>query len=107
MGAESHADLMRAVHDPATVHAMVEDYRAGPTVDRAHEEADRAAGRRIGCPALFAVSIHDDLEEIYGDPLAIWRDWADDVRGVRIDSGHHMAEEAPEQLAAALRGFVR
>ena len=107
MGAESHADLMRAVHDPATVHAMVEDYRAGPTVDREHEAADRAAGRRVTCPTLFAVSIRDDLEDIYGDPLAIWRRWADDVRGVRIDSAHHMAEEAPEEVAAALGGFMR
>ena len=33
MGAEAYADCMRAIHDPATVHAMVEDYRAG-AVDR-------------------------------------------------------------------------
>jgi haloacetate dehalogenase len=106
MGPENHADWLRAVNDPGTVHAMVEDYRAGPGVDRAHEEADRAAGRRVTCPTLFAVSVHDDLEDLYGDPLAIWRAWADDVRQVRIDSGHHMAEEAPEQVAAALRGLM-
>ena len=45
-------------------------------------------------------------EELYGDPLAIWRAWADDLRGARIDSGHHMAEEAPAELAAALRAFL-
>jgi haloacetate dehalogenase len=106
MGAENHADWLRAVHDPDTVHAMVEDYRAGPGIDRRIEEEDRAAGRRLRCPTLFAVSIHDDLEDIYGDPLAIWRDWADDVRQVRIDSGHHMAEEAPDQVAHALREFL-
>jgi haloacetate dehalogenase len=106
MGAENHADWLRAIHDPATVHAMVEDYRAGVGIDREHEEADRAAGRRIACPLLFACSIHDDMEELYGDPLAIWRGWADDVRGARIDSGHHMAEEAPEQLASALLEFL-
>jgi haloacetate dehalogenase len=38
--------------------------------------------------------------------LAIWRAWADDLRGARIDSGHHMAEEAPDELAAALRAFL-
>jgi hypothetical protein len=44
---------------------------------------------------------HDDLEELYGDPLAIWRDWAGDLRGGGpIESGHHMAEEAPDELAA-------
>ena len=103
---EELADYRRAIHDPATVHAMCEDYRAGLGIDRAHDEADRAAGRRVACPTLLAWSIHDDLEELYGDPLAIWRAWADDLRGARIDSGHHMAEEAPAELAAALRAFL-
>jgi haloacetate dehalogenase len=106
MGAENHADWLRAVNDPDTVHAMVEDYRAGLGIDRAHDEADRAAGRRVTCPTLFAVSVHDDLEDLYGDPLAIWRDWVGDVRQVRIASGHHMAEEAPDAVAAALRAFL-
>ena len=106
MGAENHADWLRAVNDPDTVHAMVEDYRAGVGIDRAHDEADRAAGRRVTCPTLFAVSVHDDLEDLYGDPLAIWRDWVGDVRQVRIASGHHMAEEAPDAVAAALRAFL-
>jgi haloacetate dehalogenase len=38
--------------------------------------------------------------------VEIWRDWADDVRGARLDSGHLMAEEAPEQLAERLNEFV-
>jgi haloacetate dehalogenase len=106
MGAGNHADWLRAVNDPDTVHAMVEDYRAGPGIDREHEAADRAAGRQVTCPTLFAVSVHDDLEDLYGDPLAIWRAWADDVRQVRIESGHHMAEEAPAEVAAALRALM-
>jgi haloacetate dehalogenase len=105
MGAENFADWRRAIHDPATVHAMCEDYRAGLTVDRAEEESDRAAGRRVRCPTLFLWSEHDDMEELYGDPLAIWSDWAEELSGARIACGHHMAEEAPEALAAALREF--
>jgi haloacetate dehalogenase len=105
MGDENLADYLRAIHDPRTVHAMVEDYRAGLSIDREHEEADRAAGRKIACPTLVAWSIHDDMEDLYGDPLKIWTNWADDVRSARIDSGHHMAEEAPEQLAQTLREF--
>src|ERR671928_698366 len=46
MGAENHADYRRAVRDPATVHAMLEDYRAGLGIDAEHDAADRAAGRR-------------------------------------------------------------
>jgi haloacetate dehalogenase len=106
MGAEAYADFRAAIHDPAVVHAMCEDYRAGLGPDRAADEADRAAGRRIGCPTLVLWSRHDDLQSLYGDVLGIWRAWAADVRGGEIDSGHHMAEEAPEQLAGALRDFL-
>lgn len=86
---------------------MVEDYRAGLTVDRAADDADAAAGRRVSCPTLFMWSTRDDLQDLYPDPLAIWRDWADDVQGVPIKSAHHMAEEAPEAVAAATRTFLR
>ncbi len=107
MGEENHADFRRAVADPATVHAMLEDYRAGLTVDRAADEADRAAGRRVTCPTLVLWSARDDLEDLHGDPRAIWADWAVDLRGGgRIDSGHHVAEEAPEELVAALVPFL-
>jgi haloacetate dehalogenase len=106
MGAENYADFRRAIHDPATVHAMCEDYRAGLGVDRAHDDADRRAGRRIACPVLALWAARDDLPDLYGDVLAIWRDWADDVSGRAIDCGHHLAEEAPEELATELRAFL-
>src|SRR3712207_5356969 len=72
MGEANHADFRRAIRDPDTVHAMLEDYRAGLTVDRAADEADRAAGRRVACPTLVLWSARDDLEELHGDPRAIW-----------------------------------
>jgi haloacetate dehalogenase len=106
MGEENHAEWRAAMRDPAVVRGMLEDYRAGLTVDRRDEEADRAAGRRIRAPALVLWSAFDDLELLHGDPLAIWRDWADDVRGHRIASGHHMAEEAPDQLVESLASFL-
>jgi len=105
MGEENHRELMAAVRDPATVRAMLEDYRAGLTVDAAHEEADRRAGSRLRMPLLVLWSSRDDLEQLHGDPRLIWRDWATTVDGGRIDSGHHMAEEAPAEVAAALTGF--
>ena len=106
MGAENHAEWREATRSPRVVRAMLEDYRAGLTVDRAHEEADRAAGRRLPQPLLVLWSTRDDLEQLFGDPLVIWRDWADDVRGHGIDSGHHMAEEAPGELTDALAAFL-
>jgi haloacetate dehalogenase len=107
MGAENHADWLQAVQDPEVVRAMVEDYRAGPRADRADDEADRSAGRKVACPTLVGWSVHDDMEELYGDPLAVWESWVSGpLQGARIDSGHHMAEEAPEQLAAELAEFL-
>ena len=106
MGEENHADYLRAIHDPDVVHAMMEDYRAGLGIDRAHDDADRAAGRRVQCPVLVLWATRDDMEELYGDPLEVWSAWADDLRGGPIESGHHIAEEAPDALVAQLRGFL-
>lgn len=106
MGEENYLDFHRAIHDPETVHGMIEDYRAGLAIDHLHDEADRRQGRTVQCPTLCLWSSRDDLEELYGDVLAVWRPWAPDLRGGAIESGHHMAEEAPEELAAALLHFL-
>lgn len=105
MGQGNYDEWRNATRNPEVVRAMLEDYRAGLTVDRQHEEADRAAGNRLQLPLLALWSQRDDIEDLYGDPLVIWRDWADDVRGHSIDSGHHMAEEAPDALAVSLADF--
>lgn len=106
MGEEAYRDFRAAIHDPATVHGMLEDYRAGLGIDRDHDAADRAAGRQLSCPVLALWSLRDDLEELYGDVLAVWRPWAPDLRGRGLDCGHHMAEEAPEELARELLEFL-
>ena len=105
MGRQNYDDFRACMHSPAVVHGMLEDYRAGFGIDRRHDAEDRAAGRRLACPTLVLWSLKDDLEMLYGDVLAVWRPWAPDLAGHGIDSGHHMAEEAPEVLAAALAHF--
>jgi haloacetate dehalogenase len=100
---EALADYLRCVHDPATIHAMCEDYRAGATIDYSIDQADFGK-RRISCPLLALWGRHGPLESWY-DVLAIWRDWADDVRGRAIDSGHYLAEEAPDATYAELAAF--
>jgi haloacetate dehalogenase len=107
MGTEAYDDFRSATRDPATIHAMVEDYRAGLTIDRKHDLDDRLAGRTVQCPMLALCSTRDDMESLYGDVLGVWRPWANNVTGFGIDSGHHMPEEAPEALAAALTDFLR
>jgi haloacetate dehalogenase len=106
MGAEAWADYVEAITDPEVVRGMLGDYRAGLSIDVLHESADRAAGRRLSCPTLVLWSLRDDLEDLHGDPREVWRGWADDVSGRGIESGHHMAEDAPEALAMELTGFL-
>lgn len=106
MGEEAYADYQLAIHNPATVHGMIEDYRAGLGIDRGHDEVDRSKGRRIACPTLVLWSLQDDLKMLYGNILDVWRPWTTVLCGHGIDCGHHMAEEAPEPLAACLLRFM-
>ena len=107
MGVEAYADFRAAIHDPAVIHGMVEDYRAGLGIDRQHDAADRQAGCKITCPTLVLWSLRDDLQQLFGDVLDVWRPWATDLSGQGIDCGHHMAEEAPEELARELLRFLK
>ncbi len=94
-----------AYQDPLRIHAMCEDYRAGRTTDLAHDEADRAAGKTIGCPVLAIWGNGGLPANAALDPLACWRDWAPDLRGFAIESGHYLPEENPEATAQALLEF--
>jgi haloacetate dehalogenase len=100
---EALQDYLRCCHNPETIHAMCEDYRAGATFDFKLDEADRGR-RRLTCPVLVLWSRQDELEKSY-DVLAIWRDWADNVQGRGLDCGHYLAEEAPDETYAELSAF--
>ena len=101
---EALDDYLRCARRPETIHAMCEDYRAGATIDRDHDEADRGR-RRIDCPLLVLWGGRGKLPELYDDVLALWRGWADDVRGRALDCGHFLPEEAPGETLSALLDF--
>ena len=90
--------------DPARLRATCEDYRAGRTTDLAHDEADRAAGKKIDCP-LLALWGSSGIPSETNSPLDTWRQWANDVRGFAIDCGHYLPEENPAATAKALLEF--
>jgi haloacetate dehalogenase len=93
-----------AFRDPERVHATCEDYRAGATIDRALDEADRAAGRKIAAP-LLALWGAKGIPAKGEDPLDVWRRWATNVSGKGLDCGHFLPEEAPQATAEALSAF--
>ena len=102
--AEALADYLRCFRNPATIHAICEDYRAAATIDMRIDETDRNAGRKIEAPLLALWGKKGRLEAWY-DTLAIWREWARDVRGRALDCGHYLPEEKPDEVAAELEAF--
>lgn len=91
-------------HNPAAIAATCADYRAGASVDRDHDQADRDAGRKIACPLLVLWG-RRYLAAKEASPLATWREWAEDAREVALDCGHFITEEEPEACTTALREF--
>ena len=90
--------------DPATIHAICEEYRAAATLDVEHDDADRGR-RRIGCPTLVLWSRSSGVAR-WEDPLDVWRAWAPDARGGSVPVGHFLPEEAPDTVAREVLAFL-
>jgi pimeloyl-ACP methyl ester carboxylesterase len=94
-------------HAPYAKRAMAQDLVA--LMDHLGYAADRAAGRRIGCPVLALWAEGGPLDTWYADaggPLGLWQTWCRDVQGRAIDGGHFFAETRPDQTSQALEAFL-
>ena len=97
---------MQAIHRPEMIRGMCEDYRAAATIDLAHDRASRAAGEKIRCPMLVLWGRKAKIEAWY-DALEVWgRYCAGAVAGAAVESGHYLAEEAPEAVLSRLQPFL-
>lgn len=103
---EIRAEYIRHFRDPEVVHTICEEYRAAATIDCEHDAADRGV-RRIMCPTLVLWEQDGSVGRWYGDPIDFWRNWADDVTGGPVDSGHFLPEEAPDETLAWLLPFLQ
>ena len=102
------AMYVEALRGPGRAHAICEEYRAAATLDRAHDDADRNGGRRIACPLFALWSARGPLSSWYSDeggPLALWKEWCDDVQGRAVNGGHFFPEELPTETAQLLEVF--
>ncbi len=100
------AAYLACATDPAAIFAMCECFRAGYTVDREHDAADRDAGRMIRCPTLVMWG-ETGVTGRYFDMRSIWSGWCDDPRFAAMPSGHFIPEEAPDDAYEALDAFLR
>jgi haloacetate dehalogenase len=103
---EALAEYERSYADPAARHAMLEDYRAGATVDLDLDAADASAGRRVAVPLLVVWGSRSVVGTGPDDPLAVWGERATDVRGGPVDAGHFLVEERPAETLALLEQFL-
>lgn len=101
------ASYRRQWADPDRVHAMCADYRAGATIDRALDEADRLASHKITAPLCFLWA-SAGFPAKTGNPKALWQAWcAQDVTGQELHgTGHFALEEVPEAVLAGLRAHL-
>jgi haloacetate dehalogenase len=104
-GKEALAEYMRCFRNPATIHAMCEDYRATFGVDLDMDTKDFAAGRKITCPVLLLWGATGGVGRNH-KAAEIWSAYAADIRDAKaLPCGHYLSEEAPEETYRELRAF--
>jgi haloacetate dehalogenase len=96
-------EYVRCFSSPGGVAATCADYRAAATIDLEHDAA--SAGTLVRCPTLVLWGDHGFVGRNY-DVLDVWREYASDVRGHSVKAGHFVPEEAPGEVADALRAFL-
>ncbi|MEV5351332.1 alpha/beta fold hydrolase [Streptomyces achromogenes] len=97
------AEYLRA--SAAAVPSIVADYRASAGIDVTHDQADRDAGSQLAMPVTV---VQQDWGARLGyDAAAVWRAWAPDLDHRLTRAGHFMAEEAPDDIAGAIRDLLR
>lgn len=97
------AEYRRCYRDPATRHAICEDYRAAASIDLDHDAAD--ADHRIEAPLLLLWGDHGTVGTLF-DVMASWESKAVDTRGRALPCGHSPQEEVPELLLTELDAFL-
>ena len=97
------AEYARTFSNPATIHAMCEDYRASASIDLEFDEADMH--RKIECPVLALWSAQGTMGRRY-DVLATWRMRATNVTGKAMPGGHSFHETHREETLAELMPFL-
>ena len=104
MTSDVEAEYLRVRRDPANIHAMCEDYRAGASIDLEHDKAD--LDKKVACPLLALWGAKAPMGRLY-DVLTIWRDRAKTVSGRSLPAGHNLQEDAPDAVTAELRAFLK
>ena len=91
------AEYERCAQIAGSAHSVCEDYRAGSTIDLAHDRMDVAAQQKLQQPLRVLWGEHGTVGQCF-DVMALWHERAHQVTGRAVPCGHYIAEEAPAML---------
>ena len=101
---ETRPEYLRTFKNPATVHAMCEDYRAAASIDLEHDDVDLQ--HKLECPLLALWAERGAMGRMF-DVMSTWRERASNVSGKGLPGGHSLQETAPNETLAELQNFLR
>lgn len=97
-------EYVRAMKHKPTLHAMIEDYRAGASIDMEIDESDMDV--KLKMPLLVLWGLDGKMANY--DMLKIWKERAENVTGQGIaGAGHFMVEDNPKDTLAAIKTFLK
>lgn len=89
-----------------TTHSMCEDYRASASVDMDEATEDLKAGKKIECPLRILWGAHGIIGKSF-NAIQEWKDVSNStVDGGKVDSGHYIPEEKPDELVRNIQEFL-
>lgn len=98
------SEYLEGVSNPASLHAMCEDYRASASIDFIHDRADRDAGKKLPMPLRVLWGDRGLIAKCFS-PIEDWKRVAADVSGRGVPCGHYIPEELPQELLAEVEQF--
>ncbi len=98
-------DYVRCFGDPRTIAGSCADFRSSVTTDLADDEETIASGQKVECPVLVLWGTQGIASPDF-NPLGVWQEYAPDVHGHALPTGHFLPEEAPDLVNAALHDFL-
>jgi haloacetate dehalogenase len=102
VGEAAFAEYLRCFRDPATLHAICEDYRATASIDLVHD-ADQS--QKIQCPLLVLWAEKGPFHRLF-NVLETWRDRANEIHGKALPAGHFFPEQIPQELIEEIKPFL-
>jgi haloacetate dehalogenase len=97
-------EYLRSMTDPATIHAMCEDYRAGASIELEHDAAD--INKKIQCPLRVLWAEKGAMGRLY-DVMKIWGERGRKVSGRPLPGGHNLQEDVPDLVLEEILSLLK